>query len=362
VNVGKGVEDRRVHFRSDGLALSPAEYANLLARLARNEGISADEFSCDGAVGQLEERMAAVLGKETALFLPSGTLANHLALRVLAQRGRRVLVQRESHIYNDSGDCAQELSGLTLIPLAPGRATFDLAEVAAEVERAEQGRVVTPVGVISIESPVRRVVGEVFDFAEMQRITAFARKQRICLHLDGARVFLALPYTGIAPETYAALFDTVYVSLYKYFNAAGGAVLAGPRDLLADLYHQRRMFGGSLRQAWPCAAVTLYYLDGFGERFGRAVEAAETLFGAIGEHERCQILRSSAATNVAHLRVHGSDAAGLPERLLASGVAIRSALQSTADGALFELITNETILQRPVAETIEIFLQALRSV
>jgi threonine aldolase len=360
MSVGKGAEDRRVHFRSDGLALSPAEYANLLARLARNDGIAADEFSRDGAVGRLEERMAALLGKEMALFLPSGTLANHLALRVLAQRGRRVLVQRESHIYNDSGDCAQELSGLTLIPLAPGRATFDLAEVAAEVERAGEGRVVTPVGVISIESPVRRLAGEVFDFAEMQRIAAFARQRRIGLHLDGARLFLASPYTGIAPQTYAALFDTVYVSLYKYFNAAGGAVLAGPRDLLADLYHQRRMFGGSLRQAWPCAAVALHYLDGFGERFGQAVDAAETLFRAIGEHERCQLLRSSAATNVAQLRVHGSDAAGLPERLLASGVSIRTALQSAADGALFELITNETILRRPVTETIEIFLQALR--
>jgi threonine aldolase len=350
-----------MHFRSDGLALSPAEYANLLARLADIDGIAVDEFSRDGVVARLEQRMAALLGKETALFLPSGTLANHLAFRVLAQRGRRVLVQRESHIYNDSGDCTQELSGLTLIPLAPGRATFDFAEVAAEVERAEEGRVSTPVGVISIESPVRRVVGEVFDFGEMQRITAFARERRIGLHLDGARLFLAAPYTGITPRTYAALFDTVYVSLYKYFNAAGGAVLAGPHDLLAELYHQRRMFGGSLRQAWPYAAVALHYLDGFGERFERAARIAETLFSAVGEHERCVVLRSSAATNVTRLRVYGGDAARLPERLLASEVAIRPALRSTAEGAEFELITNETILRRPAAETIEIFLEALAS-
>src|SRR5439155_24535164 len=115
VGVGKGAEDRSVHFRSDGLALSPAEYAHLLTRVARNDGIAPDEFSRGGVVARLEERIAALLGKEMALFLPSGTMANHLALRVLAQRGRRVLVQRESHIHNDSGDCAQELSGLTLI-------------------------------------------------------------------------------------------------------------------------------------------------------------------------------------------------------------------------------------------------------
>src|SRR5438067_4072917 len=235
--------DRTVHFRSDGLALPPTEYARLLVQLAEKRGIAADEFSREGVVVELEERMAALLGKEMALFLPSGTLANHLALRLLATRGHRVLVQRESHIYNDTGDCTQELSGLTLIPLAPQRATFTLAEVEDEIARLPEARVSTPVRAISIESPSRRLQGEFFDFTEMQRIAAFAREHRIGLHLDGARLFLAPPYTGIAPPTCAALFDTVYVSLYKYFNAAAGAVLAGPRDLLDNLYHQRRMFG-----------------------------------------------------------------------------------------------------------------------
>ena len=352
-------EDRRVHFCSDGLALSPAEYAQLLSGLASDGGVTADEFSRGGIVATLEERMAAMLGKEMAVFIPSGTLANNLALRLLARRGRRVLVQRESHIYNDSGDCAHELSGLTLVPLAPERATFTLAEVAAEVARAEEGRVSTPVGVISIESPVRRVLAEAFDFAEMQRIVLFAREKQIGLHLDGARLFLASAYTGISPQRYAELFDTVYVSLYKYFNAAGGAILAGPRELLDGLYHQRRMFGGSLRQAWPYAAVALHFLDGFSERFERAAATAYHLWDALAKYQNCEVLRSPTATNVTRLRVTDRGAAALPERLLTGGITIRSPLRASPTGAEFELFTNETILRRPIAEIIATFAAAL---
>src|SRR5262249_1073617 len=147
--------------------------------------------------------------------------------RLLSGRRGRVLVQQESHLYNDAGDCAQQLSGLSLVPLAAGRAPFTLDEVAVEVNRAEGGRVYNAVRAISLESPVRRKAGELFDFAEMQKICTFARDRGIGLHLDGARIFLATAYTDVTPAAYSALFDTVYVSLYKYFNAASGAILAG---------------------------------------------------------------------------------------------------------------------------------------
>src|SRR4051794_3363568 len=136
-----------VQFRSDGLGLSPAEYALLLAEIAETRGVDVDDYSRGGVVAELEERMAALLGKERAVFLPTGTLANHLAVRLLAQghgsqrRGRRVLVQQESHLWNDEGDCAATLSGLTLVPLAAGRATITLAEIEGAVAGAPEMRV-----------------------------------------------------------------------------------------------------------------------------------------------------------------------------------------------------------------------------
>jgi threonine aldolase len=348
-----------IHFCSDGLGLSPADYARLLSRLVEEDRDLADEFSLGGAVTRLEQRMAEALGKEAAVFLPSGTLANHLALRLLARRGRRVLVQRDSHIFCDSGDCAQQLSGLVLVPLGAWHTSFTLDEAAAEIAHEEEGRVRTPVGVISIESPVRRRHGEVFDWREMQRIAAFARERGIGLHLDGARLFLATPYTGIAPAEYAALFDTVYVSLYKYFNAAGGAVLAGPEQLLAGLYHERRMFGGSLRQAWPYAAVALHYLPGFSERFAEAAAMAGQLFAALAGLPGVSLQRSAASTNVARLDLPGAAAVQLPERLARRGIAIRTPVR-TASGARFDLFVNETLRRRPITQTIDDFLAAVR--
>src|SRR5436309_701859 len=323
---GRG--DPIVQFRSDGLGLTPAAYAQLLAEIAETRGIAEDDYSRGGVVAELEVRLAALLGKEAAVFMPSGTLANHLALRLLARHGRRVLVQSESHLYNDEGDCAQQLSGLTLVPLAPGRASFTLDEAAATAGSPE-ARVAVPVGAISIETPVRRRAGEAFDFAEMRRIAGFAREQGIGLHLDGARLLIESVYTGIAPADYAALFDTAYVSLYKYLNAAAGAVLAGPRALLDGLFHQRRMFGGGLPHVWPYAAVALHYLDGFAGRFAEAAAAFDKLLDALRDDPRISIAHPPSATNVAVLRLARENASTLPSRLLAQSIAIRPARRTS---------------------------------
>jgi threonine aldolase len=347
------VSDSRIFAFGDGIPHSPEEYARLLASLA-NADLIPDEYSRGGVVEKLEQRMASLLGKEAAVWLPTGTLANHLAVRLLAGERRRVLAQAESHLFNDSGDCAQTLSGLHLIPLARGQATFRMQDVERAASDSMLGRVTTPIGAIQIETPVRRRRGERFDFEEMKKIASWARAHRVGLHLDGARLFLESAYAGRPVQDYTALFDTVYVSLYKYFNAASGAVLAGPKALLSDLYHTRRMFGGGLPQVWPFAAVALHYLDGFERRFRAGVDTAEGVISILSKDQNFDVERVPNGTNIFQLRVHGVNAQVYQGRLELAGVSAR-----IPTGEWFTLQVNETWGRSTAAEIAAAFRKAL---
>lgn len=345
-------DDRRVIATGDGVSLRPEEYSNLLQKLSA--GLKPDDYSLGGVVATLEEKVAAALGKEFAVWLPTGTLANHLAVRLLAGEKRRVLVQQECHLYNDCGDCCQTLSGLHLVPLAPGKATFTLQEVEREAERAESGRVAVPIGAMQIETPVRRKTGEAFDLAEMKRITDWARGHKIGLHLDGARLFLAGAYSGVPVREYAAPFDTVYISMYKYFNAASGAVLAGPKSLLENLFHPRRMFGGGLCHVWPFAAVALHYFDGFPERFGQAVATSERVIAALQSDSRFEVERIPNGTNIFLLRAKQAKADSYRQRAQANGIAL-----GAPQNDRFTVQVNETWGRATPQEIIDRFRKSL---
>ncbi len=347
-------ETRAVRMVGDGLGLTPEQSAQLWTALARDGGIARDSYSNGGAVEQLENRFAELLGKERAVFMPTGTLANHLAVRALAGGTGRAIVQADSHLYNDSGDCVQTLSGITLIPLGAGRPDFTLAEVEAALDRTASGRVSAPIRVISIETPVRRHFGATFDPRELDRIASLAQREGIRLHLDGARIFLQAAYEGRDVAGYAAPFDTVYVSLYKYFNAPSGAILAGPRALLDDMYHTRRMFGAGLPAAWPFATIAHHYLPGFVDRLRQAVEVWESWSAAVSRHDAFSMERIPNGTNLSWLTVRTGDAAAFRRRLAEAGVTIGA----PRDGRVL-IGVNETWNRRPASELAGLFVASV---
>lgn len=345
-----------VSFRHDGLVLSPAEYSTLLSKLAKEGKAEPDVYLEGGCVADLEKQFARTLGKEAALFLPTGTMANHLAIRVLTAAKSRVLVQAESHIYRDSLDCVQTLSHLNLVPLAAAKATIPLAEIEEAHRQASNSPFPIRVGTISIECPVRRKTGEAFEFAEMKKIAAYARKNEIKMHLDGARLFIASAFTGIAPAEYAALFDTVYISLYKYFAAGTGAVLAGPRSVIEQVAHYRKLFGGGMLHAWPYAAVALHFLNGFSERYQKAVANAKAMLEQLEKHPRFRVERIPNGTNIVKLHVKEVDGARYRESLQSKGVEI----DGSGSGE-FTLRINESANRRSGDELAKAFMESLKN-
>ena len=347
--------ERAVHTAGDGIGITPREYAALLNKLCQGKEVADDNYLLGGEVEAFEQHWATLLGKETAVFMPSGTLANQLALRALAGTKRRIIVPEMSHIYNDTGDACQTLSGQTLLPLAAGKATFTQADVEAVLTRTAGGRVATDVGAIVIESPIRRLAGQMFDWDEAKRMSAFARDKGIGMHLDGARLFIASAYTGISPAEYAAHFDTVYVSLWKYFNCGIGAILAGPKRVLDGMFHARRMFGGNLAVGWNAALVARHYMDGFEGRLKSAVQHSENFYAAMAKHPRMAVERIPNGTNVTRVTFKGVSATDVARRLAERGIG----MPAPPGAATVTLSVNETWNRMPAADLIRAFEQSL---
>ena len=261
--------------------LTPGDLLDRLQHYHEISGLETDHFSLGGTVKLLEEKMASLLGKESAIFMPTGTLANHLALRHLCHSQKRVIVPEQSHIYNDTGDGLEKLSGLKLIPLGKNRVCFSFNELKETIKNTKAGRVDTPIGALVIESPVRRKLGQIVSYSDMQRITDYCRQNSIASHLDGARLFMMSAATKIPIADYTKLFDTVYVSLYKYLNSPSGAILAGSTSLLKPMIQSRRMFGGALWGAYFFAALAVKELTSFEENYKKAFDASQLLFSLI---------------------------------------------------------------------------------
>jgi threonine aldolase len=273
--------------------------------------------------------------------MPTGTLANHIALRLLCGEHRHALVQQESHVYRDESNTVTTLSGINLVPLAPGKAAPTLEELGAAIERAELGPYPIKVGAIALESPVRRAQGATLTPALVADIARLARARQIPLHLDGARLLLMSGMEGFRVKDYCGHFDTVYVSLYKYLGAPFGGVLSGPRPLMARARELRHLFGGTIYHGWQAALPALDALDGAEERYARVRAAGERLLAALERTPGFRVKRIDNGSNLAMLEIGPQRLAGLDERLRKANVRLGKLNEGTV-----QLGFNESILRR----------------
>lgn len=342
------IDARSVWLVGDDAPPDPVAMATRLAELARMHPEVRDRYQQKGAVETLERAFATLLGKEDCAFFATGTLANHVAVRVLCGEHRRALVQQESHLYRDESDAAQRLSGINLVPLAAGRASPSLDEVRAAIDASENGPYPLKIGAVSLESPVRRVDGEMLPLALVRDIASLARAHGARLHLDGARLLLARPDLDI--PAYAAPFDTVYVSLYKYLGAPFGAVLAGSKAEIAEARDLRHVFGGGLYQAWMSAVLALDALPAFRQQIGQAHARVRKLIDALVASGRARERSAAEASNIFWLEMPQALAEAAFERGRQAGIRVGR----WQDGRI-PLHANTTILRRPLEDYVGLF-------
>ena len=360
LNLSSGQPDDAVIFRGDGEPISPQLLTSRLRNIMDSTGMTADNYSRGGTVSQLETRFADLLGKEASIFMPTGTLANHLAIRALCGHKTRAIVQEQSHIYNDTGDSTTRLSGINLVPMAQDLPCFTADDVKVVIDKSEKGRVSTPVGALLIESPVRRQMGQIMPFDDMKAITSLCHEHGIGTHLDGARIYMMAAASGIDLREYCALFDTVYVSLYKYFGAPFGAILAGEHKLIDTMFHDRRMFGGGLAEAYYAAAIALQEADGFEVRFQQAIHKGRALFKKLNLIPGIEIKEFEHGSNIFPLSFDSNiDIPRAAYDLHQRGIYL---YPDEGSDRYTKLTVNTTILRRTNENIVQTFIETLNKI
>tara|TARA_B100000029_G_scaffold95759_3_gene85833 strand:+ start:20141 stop:21223 length:1083 start_codon:yes stop_codon:yes gene_type:complete len=296
-----------ISFSGDGLPNSPQILAENIKNLPKIEDINPDSYSIGGIVEELELKFSSIFNKEKSIFLPTGTLANHLAIRELAGVNSKVIVPEQSHIYQDSGDTLQSLSGINLIPAGINAPCYDLNELEEIINKNNISRVPKKIGCIVVESPVRRQQGKVIPYKQIESISNFAKSNFIKSHLDGARIYMMSAATKIPIKKYTDLFDSVYCSLWKYFGAPWGAILSGPEEIIDGMQHTRRMFGGSIPNSSLNAAIILNGINNFEDKMNTAYDQGMILFKMLNDSEKYKIYFNENHSNVFQMHVDSED-------------------------------------------------------
>ena len=224
-----------------------------------------DVFGEDPTVNRLQERVAEILGKEAALFVPSGTMSNQICLASQSRHGDEIVLDENSHILNYESAAPALLSGL-LVRAIPGK--FGLLS-AGQIEdniHLPGNAHVAPTTIIAVEVTHNRSGGTIYDLAELKRIRGLASKHDIRVHMDGARVWNASVATGIPESEFAAQADSVSVCFSKGLGAPVGSAAAGTKAFIQRAHRFRKIFGGGMRQAGILAAAALYALENHRER------------------------------------------------------------------------------------------------
>jgi threonine aldolase len=305
-----------IDLRSDTVTRPTAAMREAMARAE----VGDDQYGEDPTTNRLQEEMAALLGKPAALWLPSGTMANQVAVMTLARPGDEVITAREAHAGWHEVGAAAANAGVQIVEVGAG-GVFTREQVEAAIKPA--GLPVFPATtVVEIENTHNRAGGVVFPQDEAVRICAFARERGIASFLDGARLWNAAVASGRSESELAAPFDLVSVAFSKGLGAPAGSLLAGPQEVIQRATRHRRRLGGAMRQVGILAAAALHGVQHHRARLADDHANALRLATRLAACGAVQLDLASVQTNIIvfHLRADAPDAATVVALARAQGV------------------------------------------
>jgi threonine aldolase len=306
----------------------------------------------DPTVNLLQEMVADLLGKEAAVFLPSGTMCNEIALRVHCRPGEEMLAHRTAHpIHFESGGPGA-LAGVNVRPLDGARGQYDAATLEEGIR--PDFRHFPKSRLVWVEQTSNLGGGSIWPLLRIREVTDVARRHRLATHLDGARLMNAVVASGVAAREWAALFDSVWIDFTKGLGAPVGAALAGSREFIAEAWRLKQQMGGAMRQAGIIAAGGVYALRHNVKRLAEDHANARRLAEGLAKLAGVALDPATVETNLVFFDLNGRlDAATLVDKLLAHGVRM---------GALGPRTVRAVTHLDVSAEQIERTLQAARAV
>ena len=276
----------------------------------------------DPTTNRLQEMSAELLGKEAAVYVPSGTMCNAIAYRVHCRQGDEVIADRTCHAVNLESGGPAALSGVMVNLIDGTRGVFDAAQLAATIRVPRHHHPRTRL--VSVEQTSNHGGGTIWPLETLQSVSQTARGHGLGMHMDGARLLNAVVATGVPAHDYTASCDTVWLDFTKGLGAPVGAILAGPRDFIEEAWRFKHQFGGAMRQSGVVAAACVYALENNVERLAEDNDNAKVFANAIAAIPGIALDPATVESNIVFFEVDdtGLDAVTIRDRLLEKGVRI----------------------------------------
>jgi threonine aldolase len=311
-----------------------------------------DDMGTDPTTNQLQRRTAELLGKEAALFVPSGTMANQLAIRCQTQPGDMILIDHDAHCFWYEAGAPAALSGVLVHKLDHEQGIYTADQVHAAVRPTFH--MFAPVTYLSVEQTHNRASGAIWPKDALDAVAHAAHEHNMIAHMDGARLWHASAATGIAMCDYAKHFDSVSVCFSKGLGAPIGSMLAGSAQLIERARRFRKQFGGGMRQSGIVAAGALYALDHHRDRLADDHANAKALAAGLAEIPGVTIDVHSVQTNMLHFDVSNGLAREIEAQLTKQDILLFAVSPDTIRAVTSMLVTQEQMAQ--VAEAVRLLI------